>query len=229
MIKEDILIKLENIKSKIDKLKDKTKQEEFDMYEFMKCWCEFGESLSLLRAYYDKNGWPEIAEIPANHYKIWELEEISKSCRLGLSNIEVNSELAEYDFLDNRVASDLFFEVCTYASIGEYDIPVDQSTAAMKKETLCKSMSVLFNIWNEKRKNPDYQYNNTPEWNYILDTYQLYKEKVGIQSSFYTWENEDLRLFYEGPQFGKSLEEVQKLITMEHMYREEPKKLEKKS
>ena len=148
----------------------------------------------MLKAYYYKNGWPKICNVRINHYKLWELEEVSKKCRLGLRNIELNLELTEYNFLDNQTDYDLFFELCVYASIGEYDIPINQSIATIKKEIICRSMNILFNIWNKKWKNSDYQYDNSAELDYILE-YQEYINDIDKHETVLINKTEELIKF----------------------------------
>jgi hypothetical protein len=195
----------------------------------MRCWCEYGELLNKLNDHYDINGWPLVEGCVTNNHKLWEIDDISRECRFALSRVELNSGLMDYDFLDDPIASNLFFNLCAYVPIGEYDFPIDSSISAMKKDVICRTMKILYQIWCERKTDPEYKYDNVQEWNCLLDAYQLYKEEVGPQISFYKWKDDGLSLEYEGPQFGKYLEDAQRYINDVHFEKKEhPNKLEKK-
>ena len=59
--------------------------------------------------------------------------------------------------------------------IAEYDDPKGDMSR-IKKEILCKSVSIPFYIWQERRTNPNFQYDNTTEFNELKEMYSLYSE-----------------------------------------------------
>ena len=56
-----------------------------------------------------------------------------------------------------------------------YDIPENMETKRIKKELLCKSMSVPFYIWQVHRTNPNYQYDNKTEFEEMKEAFALYE------------------------------------------------------
>ena len=56
-----------------------------------------------------------------------------------------------------------------------YDVPKDIAMKKIKKELLCKSMSVPFYIWQVHRNEPDYQYDNATEFDAMKDMLATYK------------------------------------------------------
>lgn len=57
----------------------------------------------------------------------------------------------------------------------DYDVPEDLAIKKIKKELLCKSMSIAFNIWQVHRNEPDYQYDNAAEFDAMKDMLATYK------------------------------------------------------
>ena len=96
-------------------------------------------------------------------------------------------------------AVSLYNYVKRSAKKGEYKIPEDVFIAFIKKEILVTTFEISFTIWQQKKRNPDYQYTETERIENLLQMYDIYKEAVGVQMQ------EDT---YQGPQFGKCLERI---------------------
>ena len=58
-----------------------------------------------------------------------------------------------------------------------YDVPEDEQTKELKKELLCKSMSVPFYIWQVHRTEPEYEYDNDSEFNSMKAMLDIYKSE----------------------------------------------------
>ena len=58
-----------------------------------------------------------------------------------------------------------------------YDVPEDEQTKELKKELLCKSMSVPFYIWQVHRTGPEYEYDNDSEFNSMKAMLDIYKSE----------------------------------------------------
>ncbi len=65
------------------------------------------------------------------------------------------------------------------SSCGEYLVPQNPILAQMKKEILCKSMSISFYIWQEKRKNQNFKYDNMSEFMLLQEQYRIYQTAPG--------------------------------------------------
>lgn len=62
-----------------------------------------------------------------------------------------------------------------------YDIPEDIETKRIKKELLCKSMSVPFYIWQVQREKKDYEYDNATEFSGMKAMLDIYKSEGNTQ------------------------------------------------
>ncbi len=84
----------------------------------------------------------------------------------------------------------------------------------MKKEVLCKTAGVYFYIWQVKRNELDYQYDNKEEFEKLTTDYNIYKGTSGVQERKTRADNS----YYEGPQFGEVVEDMLTSINKDYKY-----------
>lgn len=63
----------------------------------------------------------------------------------------------------------------------DYDLPTNPETRRIKKELLCKSMSVPFYIWQVQRTEPEYQYDDVTAVNGMMAMLDIYKSEGNTQ------------------------------------------------
>lgn len=64
-----------------------------------------------------------------------------------------------------------------------YIVPTAPDLQRIKKEMLCKAMSVPFYIWQVQRTDPNYQYDNKEEFEGMQEAFALYQTS-GQQQQF---------------------------------------------
>lgn len=207
-------------------IKEHPEVTEPNMYEIVSCWCEFGEGLSALNEYYLTTGYPLLEDGKEScHYETWKTTEVSRACRDGLVEMENLRNLNNHEFAQSEVAQDFLEELKYRVFASEYDVPRNPSIAELKKEVLCKSMSIPFYIWQVQRTNPNYRYDNIVEWQSVQEAYQMYKDFVGPQYGITFME---VQPKYEGPQFGDVIEKAFASVEENYMYKDAPKTFVKK-
>ena len=201
-----------------------------NFYEIMDCKVEIGKVFSNMDRYYNVMGYPERQEhkgrMPYSytHYEIPLFDQHAKKVddkyneMINLRNPEMGKV-----FDDIPEIFDLFQEVGMRTFIAEYDDPKG-NMSKIKKEILCKSVSIPFYIWQERRTNPDFQYDNTAEFDALKEMYALYSAQVGIQI---TNDHADGTV-YQGPQFGEQIESLISFIEKSYKYSTENENAEEK-
>lgn len=90
-------------------------------------------------------------------------------------------DTAHHPFFQSEEATALYNAVKQSQRDMDYDIPEDIETRSLKKELLCKSMSVPFYIWQVQRTEPEYQYDNAREFNDMKAMLDVYKQEGNTQ------------------------------------------------
>lgn len=222
---DDLYIRLTNINNWI---KDNPQVKEPNMYEIVNCWCEYGECLYSLRKYYDENGYPIIVDREGNskeetHYNVWRLDEEAKKCGDSLKEMGILRNLDNHDFVKNEIVHKFLTDLQYHVVIGEYDVPKNPVIGRIKKELLCKIMSVPLYIWQTKRSEPDYQYDNASEWMMLQDHYQHYQDEMGVQTVLSEIDKDgNITAKYQGPQFGYYIESIFEKIEKSYKYNQVP-------
>ena len=158
-----------------------------NVYEIMDCNVQYAECISMLNMYYQKNSYPEIqtekGTRKATKHDLPTLHPSLETCFFKLVEMENLRNVNSHPFFIQPEPNQLLCSIKTSAMEAEYQIPSDPDIAKIKRETICKSMSVPFYIWQEKRKNPHYQYDNQNEFTSMQEMFDLYKttalEKIG--------------------------------------------------
>lgn len=194
------------------------------MYEYIDCLVQFGEIVREMTLYYDKNGWPkqEKSDEEFTRYEVWKCDPELTACFLELKGLKEMRKIGQEGF--GTLSSDLmihdYLATLEYRCVtGEYMIPEQSNMVALKRELLCKSFSIPFYIWQVKRMEPVYQYDNMAEWNNVLAMYNQYDTNSPVH---------DLYDDYVGPQFGYFIEQVIDRVNQNYKYKEAIPSLVKK-
>ena len=102
-------------------------------------------------------------------------------CYFGVVEMDELRDTAHHSFFQSQEANDLYCAIKQSQLSMNYDIPEELETRKIKKELLCKSMSVAFYIWQVHRNEPDYQYDNTTEFNEMKLMLDIYKQEGNTQ------------------------------------------------
>lgn len=181
--------------------------------EMVDCIVDFGVLLSNYNFYYENNGYPELEEgKAATHYDISKFVPEVKNAQDNLNEMLRLREKSDF-FLD-FTAKKFMIELVYRCEVGEYNVPYDPDLASIKKEVLCKTAGIYFYIWQVKRNELDYQYDNQVEFTNLIEEYEVYKGSSGIQERKVNLDN----TYYEGPQFGEIIEDMLTSINKNYKY-----------
>lgn len=104
-----------------------------------------------------------------------------ESCYFGVVEMDELRDTAHHPFFQSQEAKALYAAVKKSQISMDYDIPEDMETRRIKKELLCKSMSVPFYIWQVQRTEPEYEYDNVTEFNSMKAMLDIYKQERNTQ------------------------------------------------
>lgn len=150
-------------------------------YEIMDCNIHFAEIIAKLKTCYVQKG-----EIPAD------LDQINgimatinflaavhpeiEDCYHELGTMDDLRNIAIHPFFTDPVVNEMYCSVKACQDFANYDMPADDDHRRMKRELLCKTMSVPFYIWQVQRTQPDYQYDNVGEFESMQEMQALYRD-----------------------------------------------------
>ena len=162
-----------------------------NFYEIMDCYVEVGQMLSHMSEYYEKEGYPEkTGQNSYTHYEIFRFDEHAKNAFTQLEEmLNLRKSGIEAVLEDVPEIRDMWKEISYRAISAEYEVP-QGALARIKKQVLCKSVSIPFYIWQEKRISPDFKYTNANEFDELKEMYDLYKSQC------------------KTPQFGEEIENL---------------------
>lgn len=83
--------------------------------------------------------------------------------------------LDTHPFFNMPEAKAMYDQIQASQIAANYDVPEDEGMRRIKRELLCKSMSVPFYIWQVKRTEPNYQYDNMIEFEGMKQMNALYQ------------------------------------------------------
>ena len=98
-----------------------------------------------------------------------------------LNEMDQLRDTAHHPFFQSEEANSLYNAVKQSQISMNYDIPEDIETRRIKKELLCKSMSVPFYIWQVQREKQDYEYDNATEFSGMKAMLDIYKSEGNTQ------------------------------------------------
>lgn len=171
----ETIIKTRNLTNKIiginNWIKENPQVTDPNAYEIVTCNVELAEVLS---EYASKENSRDIQQVSLLHPEI-------EDCYIGVVEMDTLRDTATHPFFRSKEASDLYCAIKRSQLAMNYEIPKDEETRRIKKELLCKSMSVPFYIWQVHRAEPDYQYDNIAEFSGMKDMLELYKAEGNTQ------------------------------------------------
>ena len=168
-------------------IKDNPQVTEPNVYEIMDCNVQYAELVAELVAYYNENGWPTISAETGDMMakKEWPREARTAdlphlhpslaNCYLGLYKMETLRAFPLHQFMQQRATNDMYAAVRMRQLAGTYALPKTEEDRRIKRELICKSMSVPFYIWQVHRTEPDYQYDNKTEFDSMKEMFALYE------------------------------------------------------
>lgn len=147
-----------------------------NVYEIMDCNIQFAEYTSKLNQYYnqatDKDQVTKTLE---------SARPIVEYCNNQLGEMELLRNVENHPFFQSQAANHLYTSLIKAQATGNYEVPEKSEDVQLKRELLCKSMSVPFYIWQVQRNEPDYQYDNVGEYQQMKDMLSLYKAAGNTQ------------------------------------------------
>lgn len=140
-------------------------------YEIMDC----NVSLAEVFSEYAKIDTSRILQkVASNHPEI-------EPCYFGVIEMDKLRDTANHPFFQSPEANDLYCAVKRSQLSMGYDVPTNPETRRIKKELLCKSMSVPFSIWQVQSEKPDYEYDNAAEFRGMKAMLDIYKSEGNTQ------------------------------------------------
>lgn len=143
-------------------------------YEIMDCNVRFAEILAELRAYYVAAGRISATAQNAVPYMIAFHPGIEE-CYYVLETMDELRDTENHPFFTTPEASEMYYSIKCCQDFASYVLPQDDVMRNIKRETLCKAMSVPFYIWQEHRTEPNYQYDNQSEFEGMKEAFALYE------------------------------------------------------
>ena len=145
-----------------------------NVYEIMDCNVQFAEILAELRNYYVKNDKIDATAQNSVPYMIAFHPEIEE-CYYVLETMDYLCDTENHPFFASKEASKMYQSIKCCQDFATYILPQDNVMKRLKREVLCKSMSVPFYIWQEQRTKVDYRYDNKTEFEKIKEAFALYE------------------------------------------------------
>ena len=148
-------------------------------YEIMDCNIQFAECLADLKAYYVSTG--DIPsdldeqELMATVTFLAALHPEVEDCYRELGTMDILRNIAEHPFFTTKEANEMYCSIKACQDNVDYIAPPDEALRRIKRELLCKSMSVPFYIWQVKRTDTVYQYDNKTEFDSMKEMLALYE------------------------------------------------------
>lgn len=158
-----------------------------NVYEIMDCNVQYAEVVAELVAYYNEQGWPEINEETGDMMleKNWPrsarvadlpyLHPDLANCFLGLCTMETLRDFPMHPFIQEKTPYEMYAAVRMRQLAGTYVLGKTEEDRRIKRELICKSMSVPFYIWQVQRTEPNYQFDNEQEFNGMKYMFALYE------------------------------------------------------
>ncbi len=172
--------------------------------EIVDCTVEYGKLVRKYADYFEENGYPVIQNKGRNATK-FEIAEVSQRVRVAQEELRRMLSLrGNSPFFKDKIVNDFMEDLCYRTATAEYENVNDEQISNMKKDILCQLAAIYFYIWQTKQKEPEYLYDNISEWNAFKEKYEAYKSAVGVQESITSEDG----MSYEGPQFGRVIEEM---------------------
>lgn len=161
-------------------IQDNPQVQDPNAYEIIDCNVTYAEITREIKEYYDANGYPNILDehgipVAATWFDIPRLHPLLSDCFLGLLKMEELRDVDNHPFFNIPAVSKMFCGL-KLSQFCLYSLPEDISMRKIKRELLCKSMSVPFYIWQVKRENSNYKYDNREEFESMQDMFNLYQE-----------------------------------------------------
>lgn len=152
-------------------IKSNPQEKDPNAYEIMDCNVSLAE---LFSEYAEVDYSRVLQNAAAKHPEI-------EPCYFGVVEMDSLRDTAHHPFFQSKEANDLYCAVKRSQLSMDYEIPEDMETRRIKKELLCKSMSVPFYIWQVQRENPDYKYDNAAEFSGMKAMLDIYKSEGNTQ------------------------------------------------
>lgn len=147
-----------------------------NVYEIMDCNIQFAEYTSKLNQCCNQaTDKDQVAKTLESARLIVEY------CNNQLGEMEQLRNVENHPFFQSPAANHLYTSLINVQAIGNYEVPEELEDVQLKRELLCKSMSVPFYIWQVQRNEPDYQYDNVGEYQQMKDMLSLYKATGNTQ------------------------------------------------
>lgn len=165
-------------------IKNNPEVTEPNVYEIMDCNVQYAEIVAEYAKYYNENGWPcltedmmlkknlprsaRVKDLPYMHPEL-------ANCFLGLCTMETLRDFPIHPFIQQPESYDMYATLRMRQLTGTYTLGQTEEEQRIKRELICKSMSVLFYIWQVKQTEPEYEYDNQTEFKSLLDMQALYE------------------------------------------------------
>ena len=152
-----------------------------NVYEILDCNIAFAEIIRELKDYYV--GIEEIPEDLDTHAGPMATVNFMNNghpdieyCYHELGIMDDLRHLATHPFFLTPEVDELYCSIKSCQDFANYDIPNNEDERRIKRELLCKSMSVPYYIWQVQKNDENYQYDNQAEYTTIEDMYSIYSQ-----------------------------------------------------
>ena len=175
-------MELEELKSETEKftervtginkwIKSNPQEKDPNAYEIMDCNVSLAE---LFSEYAEVDYSRVLQNAAAKHPEI-------EPCYFGVVEMDSLRDTEHHPFFQSKEANDLYCAVKRSQLSMDYDVPTNSETRRIKKELLCKSMSVPFYIWQVQHEKKDYEYDNATEFSGMKAMLDIYKSEGNTQ------------------------------------------------
>ena len=144
---------------------------ETDIYEIMYCKVGLAEILS---QYAEQDGKQGLQASVKLHPEIGR-------CWFSVMSMDSYMDIENHPFFCLPEVNALYTAVKHSCFVMNYILPKDLAIRRVKRELLCKSMSVPFYIWQKQRENSEYQYDDSAEFCGMREALALYKAEGNEQ------------------------------------------------
>lgn len=143
----------------------------------MDCNIQFVELIAELKAIYntDEEVFTRESDLSWKTLKILiEKHPELENCCKGIEEMDYLRDTTSQPFFVLPEPQAMYIAIKKTQLEANYIVPEDEELKRIKKEILCKAMSVPFYIWQIQRTEPDYQYDNKEEFDSMKEMFALY-------------------------------------------------------
>lgn len=150
--------------------------ENFDIYKVTNILVEAAEIVGEARKEYDSTKYPNINGRIQNHFDIYFFDKTINNLVVEIEEFLDKINLFNIKSIKNsEETKDILEGLLLEIKFSNYEYLSDIALRKIKKELICKNLSILNKIEENKKTNYDYKYDNTIEFNNIKELFTIYE------------------------------------------------------